>query len=77
MTQDRVIATATTVVMVESAFCLLASLSLAKRVARPQVPRWCQACAQKGHAGGVLPDSHFAVQLNHFMPGFLSDSVAQ
>ena len=25
---------------------------------------------------GVIPDCHFSVQLNHFIPGFLSYSVA-
>ena len=34
------------------------------------------ACMRPPGAGRVIPDCHFAVPLNHFIPGFLSNSVA-
>jgi hypothetical protein len=34
------------------------------------------AAAEHGGAARVISDCHFTVQLNHFIPGFLSYSVA-
>jgi hypothetical protein len=37
---------------------------------------WLQAFGDDIAAQAIISDCHFAVQLNHFIPGFLSYSVA-
>jgi hypothetical protein len=51
------------------------SMASAGRSARDR-DRGCVSDSQAGGAPRVISDCHFAVQLNHFIPGFLSYSVA-